>query len=374
MAQVSRAFCPNIHTLVLAMSELTEDEKWMHEALAEARNGIGLTAPNPPVGAVIVKNGVKLASGWHRKVGVNHAERDALSQLSKVHGSIVEAEGATIYVTLEPCSTQGRTGSCTDALIKAKFARVVYAMDDPNPDHVGRSQHLLEEEGIKVTTGILREEAAYLIRGFTMVQQQQRPWVIAKTAMSLDGRITRPPGEGQWLTGPQSREKVQQLRAEVDAIITSGETLRKDNPALTLRSKGVLNEKEQPVRVVITRSEIKYENYQMFTDEYRDRTQVFQNKGLDKVLQQLAKQGHNTALLECGGELMGAFLDAELIDEMVIFFAPIITGGPQPALAGEGVESLKNRLLLKETSVQEIGSDLCLRGLIDRERLRKLER
>ncbi|MEN8737840.1 MAG: bifunctional diaminohydroxyphosphoribosylaminopyrimidine deaminase/5-amino-6-(5-phosphoribosylamino)uracil reductase RibD [Akkermansiaceae bacterium] len=356
------------------MSELSEDEKWMHEALAEAKNGIGLTAPNPPVGAVIVKDGVKLASGWHRKVGVNHAERDALSQLSKVEGRIVEAEGATIYVTLEPCSTQGRTGSCTDALIKAKFARVVYAMDDPNPDHVGRSQHLLEEEGIKVTTGILREEAAYLIRGFTMVQQYQRPWVIAKTAMSLDGRITRPPGEGQWLTGPQSREKVQQLRAEVDAIITSGETLRKDNPALTLRSKGVLNEKEQPVRVVITRSEIKYENYQMFTDEYRDRTQVFQNKGLDKVLQQLAKQGHNTVLLECGGELMGAFLDAELIDEMVIFFAPIITGGPQPALAGEGVESLKDRLLLKETSVQEIGSDLCLRGLIDRERLRKLER
>ena len=372
MNKVSRAFHPNIHTLTRVMNECPEDEKWMREALAEARRGVGLTAPNPPVGAVIVKNGVKLASGWHQKVGTNHAERDALSQLSMLDSS--NAEGATIYVTLEPCSTQGRTGSCTAALIKAKVARVVYAVDDPNPDHVGRSRRLLEEVGIQVTTGILAEEAKHLIRGFAMVQTSGRPWVIAKTAMSLDGRITRCSEEEQWLTGPAAREEVQMIRAEVDAIITSGETVRQDNPALTLRSQAIPEAKQQPTRVVMTRSEMKYENFQIFSDDHGNQTKVFQNESPNMVLQQLAKQGHNVVLLECGGELMGTFLDAGLIDEFVIFYAPMVTGGPVAGLAGHGAKTLEQRMALKGTSLHQVGPDLCLRGIVDRGVLSPLER
>jgi len=182
----------------------------MRIALEEGKRGIGLTAPNPPVGAVLVKDGRELARGWHRRVGEAHAEREALAKLSTG-----EAEGATAYVTLEPCSTEGRTGACVDALIQAGVKRVVYGARDPNPDHQGGADARLREAGIEVESGILEGECVHLIRGFQMVQTEQRPWVIAKTAMSLDGRITRREGEGQWLTGVEAREQVQLLRGGV---------------------------------------------------------------------------------------------------------------------------------------------------------------
>lgn len=349
-----------------------EDEQWMREALVEARKGIGLTAPNPPVGAVIVKQGKKLAAGWHRKAGQNHAERDALAQLATLGPNIVA--GSTIYITLEPCSTEGKTGSCTAALIEAGLARVVYATDDPNPHHIGRSKKLLESAGISVTTGILEDEAKHLIRGFSIVQTEKRPWVIAKTAMSLDGRITRRSEEGQWLTGEEAREQVQLLRAEVDCIITSGETVRIDNPALTIRSKAIPRAKQQPSRVVMTRSEMKYENYRIFSDKDREKTRVFKNYSPHQVLQKLASEGYTSVLLECGGELMGTFYNEGLIDEFMFFYAPMITGGPKTGLGAEGISDLGKRLSLKETSLHQIGSDLCLRGMVDREGPRPLQR
>ncbi len=347
-----------------------EDEKWLRVALEEAGKGIGLTAPNPPVGAVLVKDGVELSRGWHRKVGKAHAEREALSCLTEG-----EARGATIYVTLEPCSTKGRTVACVSALIEAGVKRVVYGSLDPNPDHAGRADEILKAAGIEVESGLCEEECDHLIRGFAMVQRKGRPWVIAKTAISLDGRITRPPGEGQWLTGAEARRKVHLLRGEVDAILTSGQTLREDDPALTIRSEQISSLKEQPLRAVMTRKEIEKENYQLFTDQFRDRSLLFQKVDEYDVLRTLAREYQvNTVLLEAGGDLLGSFSDKELIDEWVIYLAPMLCGGPKLGLAGKGATNLQERLSLKNLTIEQIGDDLYARGLIDRDGPKDLQR
>ena len=346
------------------------DENWIRIALSEAARGIGLTAPNPAVGAVIVKDGIELARGWHRKAGMPHAERDALSKLEPD-----AARGATVYVTLEPCSTAGRTGACTDALINAGVSRVVYGARDPNPKHIGGADELLRAAGIEVKSGVLASECEKVVKGFAMVQTEGRPWVIAKTAMTLDGRITRPPGEGQWLSGTEAREEVQLIRAEVDAIITSGETLRRDNPALTLRNEKIPEDKKQPKRVVLTRGQIDVSEYQLFNDTHGDESLVFENFPLYDVLRTLAKE-HDvmSVLVEAGGSLLGAFLDQGLIDEWVIYLAPMVSGGPIPAVGGEGVFALQDRVTLSGVELGRFGKDLRMRGFTNREEVKILER
>jgi len=180
------------------------DAHWMHLALAEARKGIGKTAPNPPVGAVIVQNDILLGKGWHRAAGQPHAEREAIADAIRNHGAD-SLQGATIYVTLEPCSTHGRTPPCTQGIVDAGIRRVVYATVDRNPDHAGRADAILTDHQISVSSGTCREEAEKILRPFFKVRETGLPWIIWKTAMSLDGRITRPPGEGQWLTGEAAR-------------------------------------------------------------------------------------------------------------------------------------------------------------------------
>ena len=351
----------------------SEDEKWIGEALKEARKGCGLTSPNPPVGAVIVKDGVEMARGWHKKAGMPHAERDALNKLS---GG--EAEGATVYVTLEPCSTPGKTGACATALVEAGVARVVYGIKDPNPDHAGGADEILRKAGVEVSSGFCEEECGHLIRGFAMVQGEGRPWVIAKTAMSLDGRITRPPGEGQWLTGTEARETVHELRGEVDAIITSGETVRRDDPALTIRGVRVAADKVQPWRVVVTRQgmgEDEKERAQLFTDEHCERTMVLGGGSMYDVLRTLSDDhGVAMVLLEAGGSLLGSFLEEGLIDEWVVYLAPMVTGGPRPAVGGEGSACLDERISLKDPTIQRVGGDLLARGIVDRSGPPVLER
>lgn len=349
---------------------IPENNHWMRLALKEAQRSTGLTSPNPAVGAVIVKDGIVIARGRTRQVGGNHAERDALSILEAG-----EAKGATIYVTLEPCSTRGRSGACTDAIIAAGISRVVYGLEDPNPSHAGRADGILNAAGIEVERGICEKECRHQIRGFISVQTKGRPWVIAKTAMSLDGKISRPNGEGQWLSNEKSRERVHLLRSEVDAIVTSGETVRRDNPSLTLRSSRISEEKEQPLRVVLTKSGLDQSQWKLFNDEYKNRTRIFEDIKLRDVLTQLSgNEGVNTVMLECGGSLMGAFLDLNLIDEFMIFYAPMVTGGPHCAIGGNGISGLEERWGLENPSVEQIGNDLCLRGLVSTKARRKLER
>ena len=227
------------------------DDHWMGLALLEARKGIGKTAPNPPVGAVVVKDDILLGVGWHHRAGSPHAEREALADAVSRHGS-ESVRGSTVYITLEPCSTHGRTPPCTQGLIDAGIRRVVYACVDRNPDHSGRADAILAAAGIEVVSGVCRDEAEKILRPFFKVRETGLPWVIWKTAMSLDGRLTRPPGESRWLTGEEALADVQKLRASVDAILTSGATVRRDLPALTIRVPELLDGRDQPWRVVFS--------------------------------------------------------------------------------------------------------------------------
>jgi diaminohydroxyphosphoribosylaminopyrimidine deaminase/5-amino-6-(5-phosphoribosylamino)uracil reductase len=340
------------------------DAHWMGMALDEARKGVGRTAPNPPVGAVVVKDGVLLGSGWHRAAGTPHAEREALVDVLQHHGPDA-ARGSTVYVTLEPCSTHGRTPPCTQGLIDAGVARVVYACVDRNPGHAGRADALLTAAGIEVTSGVRRGEAEKILRPFFKVRATGLPWVIWKSAMSLDGRLTRPPGEGQWLTGGAARADVQKLRATVDAILTSGTTVRRDRPALTIRAPELLEGRSQPWRVVFSdHPESLPLDAPLFTDEWRGRTLIRPRHDPAESLRGLVRgQGVLTVMTEAGGVFSAALFAAGLVDEVVIYYAPLLCGGPVPALAGAG---LPHALELTETEFVQIGNDIRFRGVIAR--------
>ena len=335
-----------------------DDNHWMQLAIREGERGIGLTSPNPPVGAVIIKEGKLIGKGWHTGAGKPHAEREAIADAITQGHSL---ENSCIYVTLEPCSSHGRTPPCTEGILEAGIKRVVYGADDPNPSHQGRAHEILSSAGVEVVTNVLKKECEHLNRAFFKVQQTGMPWVLIKSAMSLDGRITRPPGEGQWLTSPESREVVQQLRFESDAIITGGNTLRIDDPALTIRSES-LPQKEQPWRMVITKGFHKNlpTTAKVFTDRYADRTLVQENGDLTAALKDLAQRGCNQVLVEAGGKLLGAFMDSGLVDEVAIFYAPLITGGPNSGFSGQ-----EQDVKLTNPMFSRIGDDVLLRAMIE---------
>lgn len=335
----------------------------MELAIAEARNGVGRTAPNPPVGAVIVKDGVVLGRGWHRKAGCPHAEREAIADAVAKRGR--EAlRGATAYVTLEPCSTHGRTPPCTEGLIEAGIRRVVYACTDPNPAHAGRADAMLREHGIEVLSGVLAGDAEVVLRPFFKVQRSGLPWVIWKSAMSLDGRLTRPPGEGQWLSSAASRADVQRLRSEADAMLTSGETVRRDNPQLTIRDAVLLEGRDQPWRVVVTQDVASLPGEAaVMSDAWKHRTLVRGGHApLEEMLRGLVReQGVLSVLVESGGRFAARLAEAGLIDEVVLYLAPMLCGGPVSALAGAGVD-----LALQGAQFEKIGNDVRLRALVQK--------
>lgn len=342
------------------------DSEFMRRALSLGRRGIGSTSPNPPVGAVVVKEGREIGAGWHRRAGSPHAEVEAIVAASRQHGDRA-AEGATLYVTLEPCSTTGRTGPCTEVIIAHRLARVVIGAGDPNRAHSGRAAPILRAAGIQVEEGIEEANCQELIRSFAKVQGCGLPWVILKTAMSLDGRITRPAGEGQWLSSEASRLDVQHLRAEVDAILTSGKTVRTDDPRLTLRSLDARPIKRQPLRVVLTsREDGVPASSQVLNDEHAERTIVSVRRPIETVLRELVSEhGVNTVLVEAGGGLLGRFVDEGWADELVIYLAPLLTGGPVPAVGGEGAASLARRERLGVTDCRRIGrGDVRLRAVL----------
>lgn len=336
----------------------------MRSALDQARKGVGRTAPNPPVGAVIVKDGELLGKGWHHAAGQPHAEREALADAREQHGSDA-IRGATIYITLEPCSSAGRTPPCTEGLIEAGISRVVYACVDADTRHVGRADDVLREAGIEVDSGVLTDEVEPFLWPFFKVQKTGLPWVIWKTAMSLDGRLTRPSGEGQWLTGEEARADVQLMRSQVDAILTSGETVRRDKPALTIRVPELLEGRAQPWRVVFTDDEVSLpQDAALFTDDHSDRTLIRSREDLEGSLRRLAsEQGVLACMTEAGGVFCAALLEAGLIDEVVVYLAPLLCGGPHPAIAGVG---LRESLKLLDPQYTQLGQDLRLRARIER--------
>ena len=242
----------------------------MRAALAEARRGIGRASPNPAVGAVLVRGQRVISRGYHRASGLPHAEIECLAAAPR--GSL---RSAMLYVTLEPCSTIGRTPPCTDAIVRAGVGRVVIGATDPNPLHSGRGIDQLRAAGIKVTTGVLAAECSRLNEAFNKWIVTGKPFVIAKCGMSLDGRLTRAPNEGRWLTGPAARRHAMQLRAQVDAILIGAETLRRDNPRLTTRG---IRGARQPWRVVLSRSGKLPRTAHLFADRFADRTLVYRRQ------------------------------------------------------------------------------------------------
>ena len=328
-----------------------DDEKFMRLALREAARGVGCTSPNPAVGAVIVKSGRVIAKGWHRCAGGAHAEIEALRALKKPD----LARGATIFVTLEPCCTQGRTPPCTDAIIGAGIARVVTGATDPNPRHAGRGFAVLKKAGVTVTEGILAEKCAALNAGFNKWITTGMPLVIAKAGFSLDGRLTRPPGEGAWLTSEQSRADAMRLRATVDAILVGAGTVRADNPHLTIR--GMSGERRQPWRAVLTRSGHLPKDAHLFSDAHRGRTLVFRGKSLHAVLRDLGKRGCTTVMIEGGGKILGAAFDAGLVDRVQFYLAPLLCGGPD-VIGGSGAGSTRESPGLENVSFRKIGPDI----------------
>ena len=346
----------------------------MSRALLLAKKGIYTTAPNPNVGCVLVKEGEVVGEGWHERAGEAHAEINALNQAGK------NAEGATAYVTLEPCCHQGKTPPCSDALIKAKVKRVVTAMIDPHVKVAGKGLKQLEAAGILVEQGLLEEQAKELNLGFIKRMQKRLPYVRCKLAMSLDGRTAMASGESKWITSSAAREDVQHLRARSSAILTGVGTVLADDPSMTVRLESV---DAQPIRVVVdtnlsmpTDAKMLKEAGQtvlMTCSADEGITQVLKDAGADihmmpfcntnvdltSVLQQLSDMQINDVLLETGATLSGAMLQAGLIDELIIYMAPVLMGNEARGLfALPGLDSMQDKIELEIIDQRVVGKDI----------------
>jgi diaminohydroxyphosphoribosylaminopyrimidine deaminase/5-amino-6-(5-phosphoribosylamino)uracil reductase len=319
------------------------DEAMMRLAIREARKGIGKTSPNPAVGAVLVRNGELLSKGWHRAAGKPHAEIEALRKVSN-------STGCTLYVTLEPCSTHGRTPPCTAAIIQSGISRVVFGATDPNPAHAGRAVKILKKAGVEVSTGVLASECRELNAAWNKWIATGLPYVTAKAGMSLDGRIASFPGR-RWITSEAARADAMKLRANCDAILVGAETVRVDDPHLTLRGVG---KARQPWRVVWSRSGEIPPGSKILTDEFRERTMVFQGKSLRAVLRGLGRRGIQHVLIEGGGRTHGEAFDLGLVDRVVFYVASVLLGGNTPAVGGRG----KNDIQLANPLYKKVGADL----------------
>ena len=343
----------------------SDDELLMRAALAEARRGLGRTSPNPAVGAVIVRTDVGspeiVGSGWHHEAGLPHAEIEALRSLAFP----ALARGATLYVTLEPCSTQGRTPPCSDAILDSGIRRVVIGTLDPNPVHAGRAVNILQAAGVEVRCDVLEEECRRLNLAFNKWVVTRMPWVIAKAGFSLDGRITRPPDAPRWITNEASRADSHRVRALVDAILVGGETLRADNPHLTVR--GLLPDEatKQPWRVVVSRSGNLPSESIVFTDEHRDRTLVFTGRTLRSVLEELGRREVTSVLIEGGMRVLGEAFDERLVDQVCFYVAPLLLGGPKLTIGGLGAGSTREAPRIVNPRYERFGDDLRLTGEVE---------
>src|SRR5436305_6917463 len=327
-------------------------EKFMRAALVEAEKGSGTTSPNPAVGAVLVLRNRIIARGHHRRAGSDHAEIDCLRKLDDP----IPAE-AVLYVTLEPCSTRGRTAPCANYIIQRGVRRVVIGTVDPNPKHRGRAIGLLRAAGLDVSAGVLEHECAELNEAFNKWIVTGEPFVIAKCGMSLDGYLTRPPAETRWLTSESSPSHAHQLRALVDAIIVGGETIRRDNPRLTVRNGP---RRTQPWRVILTKSGRLPRNATIFRDSEKERTLVYRNQSLRAILRDLGRREITSVLFEGGGDVLSQALDQRLIDKVQIYIAPLFTGGGVLAFGGKGAASTQQSLRLESPRYERIGQDICI--------------
>ena len=353
------------------------DEHFMRLAIKEASRGLGLTAPNPAVGAVIVKNGRLLAKGYHRAAGLPHAEIDAIRKLEdrrwkigdrshpklQTPNSQLPAAGSTLYVTLEPCSSYGKTPPSTGAIIATGISRVVYGTRDPDKRHLGQATKILRKAGIEVTESILVQECTALNTHWNHRNKTGLPWVVAKAGMSLDGRLDSP-SHRRWITSAASRREAMSLRSSVEAILVGGGTVRADDPSLTIRGIKLAKKHPQPWRVVWSKSGKLPKKSKLLADAHRERTLVFTGMTLRKVLQELGKRGVSSVLIEGGGHTLGEAFDRNLVDEVRFFIAPVIQGGTIPAVGGGRRGSHSSATQLTDVIYKRISSDVMVSGKV----------
>ncbi len=340
------------------------DRHWMERALQLAARGLGTTSPNPPVGAVIVQKGQLIGEGFHEKAGEPHAERRALAD-ARARGNAALLPGSTLYVTLEPCSSQGRMPPCTEGILEAGIGRVVYGAVDPDKRHRGRADALLRAAGVQVEQGLCEAACLHVLRPWLFALEHGRPWVLVKVATTLDGRICR--RDERWLSSPESLRYAHQLRLESDAILVGGGTLRADDPALTIRlpQEEIPAVKQQPWRVVLTREKSSLPGHcKLLTDEHAARTLVFEqveDLGRDVLEPLYRERGVVRLMLECGGGLLRSFLEAGLVNEWVQVVTPTLGGGE--ALMVPGDYLAQERRWTRE-AVELSGGDVVLRGVV----------
>ena len=336
----------------------------MSLALKLARQGVHGVGANPMVGCVIEKSGDIIAQGYHQVFGQAHAEINALEQINH------QALGATLYVTLEPCSHQGKTPPCAQAIIDSGAKKVIVATLDPNPLVSGKGVSMLESSGIEVAVGLLEDQAQQLNRGFIKRMKTGMPFVTCKIAMSLDGKTSMHSGESKWITGVNARADVQKLRSEHQAIMTGSGTILTDNPLMTVRNQKLTN---PPIRVVVdSKHRIMDKTLNIFSADAP--TQIFNagNTKLDAtgkinlkdVLLQLGNQGINAVLLEAGPGLIGAMIDNNLVDEFIIYSAPILMGSQAHSMAQLPIQNMDDKINLSIHDVRMIDQDMRITASI----------
>jgi len=359
----------------------SNEHELMNRALELAARGLYTTDPNPRVGCVLVRDGEVVGEGWHRRAGGPHAEVVALKQAAE------RAKGASCYVTLEPCSHHGRTPPCADALIKAGVREVIAAMPDPNPAVSGSGLERLREAGISVRSGLLEQQARALNPGFIRRMSEGRPLLRLKLAMSLDGRTAMASGESQWITGAGARRDVQRLRARSSAIVTGIGTVLADDPSMTVRSEQLGGypdgELRQPLRVVVdphlsTPLQAKIlqrpggDTLIATATDDGEHAETLKQAGADVVvlpgsldtvdlaalMTELGRREVNEVLVETGAVLSGAMLRAGLVDELIIYMAPLLMGDAARGLFHlPGLDTMADRLQLSIDDMRAVGDD-----------------
>lgn len=361
------------------------DKEHMARALQLAARGEGLVEPNPMVGCVIAREGTCIAEGWHRHYGGPHAEVEALRHATE------DVAGATLYVTLEPCCHTGKTPPCTDALIAAKLARVVVAQTDPFPAVAGQGIRALRQAGIEVEIGVCEDQARSLNAPYRMLVEHRRPWLIAKWAMTLDGRIASRTGHSRWISSSASRARVHALRGRVDAILVGRQTALADNPRLMAAPPGprlatrvvvdssaslpvdsclVATSREAPVLLAIgpeadARRVARLE--QLGCEVFRCPAEDHDGR-LRQLITELGRRGMTNVLVEGGGHLLGSLFDMHWIDEVHVFIAPKLVGGREARnpVNGLGEAMIPSAASLRDIHIETLEQDVYLTGRIAR--------
>lgn len=367
---------------------LSYDEKYMRLAMQLAGNAIGRTSPNPLVGAVIVKDNRVVGCGWHRKAGTPHAEVHALNQAGEL------AQGADVYVTLEPCAHYGKTPPCAKALVEAKVKNVYGGLLDVNPKVAGKGFKILEDAGIHVEYGFLQDELRKQNEVFFKWIEHKKPFVVLKAAMTLDGKIATATGQSKWITNETSRAYGYKLRDIYDGIMVGINTVIEDNPMLTAR----VDSGKNPIRIVVDSSlridinanvvQDKSAKTIIATTDKADKNKILKLQAQDvdvivvdkdkndkvdieKLLDILGQQNICSILVEGGATLSGSFVAKKLVDKVYFFIAPKIVGGKEAktSVAGTGILNLQEALALKDIQIEKLEEDILIIGRVDKDKV-----